>query len=136
MTGPLEDMALTRPMPRLRARVRQPEGVRVELGDEQWHEVGLGRLLGPDERRYSRRTARTKRKDAERLLTDGAPLVLFHWAGGRLEWFDGVDAQEQWTSVRADVVSTEPRRRGDIEWTAGRWEDEEGQPLLVLTGHC
>ena len=123
-------------MPRLRARVPQHEGVRVNLGEEQWHEVGQGRLLGPDARRYSRRTTRTKRKEAERLLTDGAPLVLFYWAGGQLDWFDGVDAHDQWKSVRAHVVSTEPRLKGDIEWTAGRWEDEEGQPLLVLTGHC
>lgn len=106
------------------------------MGDEQWHEVGQGRLLGPDARRYSRRTTRTRRKEAQQLLADGAPLVLFYWAGGQLEWFDGVDAQEQWTSVRAHVVSTTPRLEGDIEWTAGRWEDEDGRPLLVLTGHC
>ncbi|SOD92940.1 hypothetical protein SAMN06272739_0085 [Blastococcus haudaquaticus] len=69
-------------------------------------------------------------------MTEGAPLVLFYWGGSQLDWFDGVDAQEQWQTVRPHVITEQPRRKGQIEWTAGRWEDEEGRPLLLLTGHC
>ena len=110
--------------------------MRADLHDKQWDQVHEGWLMGPDERRYSRRTTRTKRKDAERLVEEGAPLVLFYWAGQQLDWFDGAEAREQWQDVRSQVVSTEPRPKGDIEWTVGRWEDEDGRPLLFLTGHC
>ena len=110
--------------------------MRTNLSDEQWREVERGWLLGPDARRYSRRTTRAKRKDADLLVQAGAPLVLFYWGGDQLDWFDGVEAQEQWQAVRSHVTTEEPRRKGDIEWTAGRWEDEEGRPLLLLTGHC
>jgi hypothetical protein len=110
--------------------------VRLDLDDKQWNEIGQGQLIGPDTRRYSRRTTRTKRREADGLIADGAPLVLHYWAGDQLAWFDGADAQEQWQAIRPDVTSEEPRRRGDIEWTAGRWEDEDGRPLLLLTGHC
>ena len=67
---------------------------------------------------------------------EGAPLVLFYWAGEQLDWFDGVEAREQWRDVRPRVVSTDPRPKGDTEWTAGRWEGEGGRSLLFLTGHC
>jgi hypothetical protein len=110
--------------------------VRGDLSDTQWREVDQGRLVGPDARRYFRRTTRTKREEADRLVVDGAPLVLFYWAGDQLDWFDGVDAQEQWQATRPHVITEEPRCKGDTEWTAGRWEDEEGRPLLLLTGHC
>ena len=106
------------------------------MADQQWREVEQGRLLGPDERRYTRRTTRTKRKEVDRLVAQGGPLVLFCWAGDQLDWFDGADAQDQWRVVRARVTSDEPRRKGDIEWTAGCWEDEDGRSLVLLTGHC
>ena len=114
----------------------QDELVRRELSGEHWGEVEQGWLVGPDARRYSRRTTRTTRGDADRLVEDGTPLVLFYWAGAQLEWFDGADAREQWQAVRPHVITGEPRARGDVEWTGGRWEDEEGRPLLLLTGHC
>ena len=114
----------------------QDELVRRDLSEEHWGEVEQGWLAGPDARRYARRTTRSTRRDADRLVEEGAPLVLFYWAGARLEWFDGVEAHAQWQAVRPDVVAGEPRGGGDVEWTAGRWEDEEGRPILVLTGHC
>ena len=110
--------------------------MRADLHDKQWDQVHEGWLLGPDERRYARRTTRTRRKDAELLVAEGAPLVLFYWAGQRLDWFDGAEAREQWQDVRSQVVGTEPRPMGDTKWTAGLWEDEDGRPLLFLTGHC
>jgi hypothetical protein len=110
--------------------------VRRHLSDGQWDEPEQGRLTAPDARRFSRRTTRTKRKDADGLIADGAPLVLYYWAGGQLEWFDGADAVARWHEVRSHVVSGEPRPKDDVEWTAGRWEDEEGRSLLFLTGHC
>jgi hypothetical protein len=116
--------------------VQQHGRVRHDLDEKNWHEVEQGRLIGPDGRGYTRRTTRAKRKQGDALLADGAPLVLFYWAGDQLQWFDGRDAQEQWQAVRPHVTSEEPRRKGDVEWTAGRWEDEDGRPLLLLTGHC
>ena len=110
--------------------------VRVDLDDEQWRQVQRGLITGPDARRYSRRTTRAKRTHADALTQDGAPLVLYYWGGEQLTWFDGADAQREWTAVRPRVTSEEPRPRGDVEWTAGRWEDAEGRPLLLLTGHC
>lgn len=53
-----------------------------------------------------------------------------------MEWFDGADAETQWQAVRSAVTAQEPRRRGDLEWTAGRWEDDDARPLVMLTGHC
>jgi hypothetical protein len=123
-------------VPNVTPSLPQHGRVRLDLDDKQWNEIGQGQLIGPDTRRYSRRTTRTKRREADGLIADGAPLVLYYWAGDQLAWFDGADAQEQWQAVRPDVTSEEPRRRGDIEWTAGRWEDEDGRPLLLLTGHC
>lgn len=110
--------------------------MRIDLDDEQWSQVEGGLITGPDARRYSRRTTRAKRAQADALIQEGASLVLYYWGGEQLTWFDGADAQEQWTAVRPHVTSGQPRLRGDIEWTAGRWEDHEGHPLLVLTGHC
>ncbi len=49
--------------------------MRTDLSDEHWNEVEQGWLLGPDARRYSRRTTRTKRKDADRLIREGATLI-------------------------------------------------------------
>ncbi|MGY1745562.1 hypothetical protein [Blastococcus sp. SYSU D00695] len=110
--------------------------MRERLTEEHWLQVDQGFLRGPDGRRYSRRATRTKRKEAEQLVVGGAPLVLFYWGGEQLDWLDGADARGEWRIVRPHVTSEEPRRKGDVEWTAGRWEDEEGRPLVVLTGHC
>ncbi|SFU01012.1 hypothetical protein SAMN05660657_04689 [Geodermatophilus amargosae] len=116
--------------------VRHHDGVRTELSDGHWRGVQQGWLVGPDGRRYVRRTTRTRRKEGDRLVVDGAPLVLVYWAGNQLDRLDGIDAHEQWQTTRPRVTTEEPRRKGDIEWTAGRWEDDEGRPLLLLTGHC
>jgi len=56
--------------------------VQLELSDAQWTSVEEGWLVGPDERRYARRTTRTKRKDADSLMSEGAPLVLFYGVAG------------------------------------------------------
>ncbi|SDY68682.1 hypothetical protein SAMN05661080_04287 [Modestobacter sp. DSM 44400] len=110
--------------------------MRVQLSDQRWDEVLGGQLTAPDSRRFSRRTTRTKRREGDDPIAAGAPLVLYYWAGGQLEWFDAADAAQQWRAVRVHVTSQEPRPTGDVEWTVGRWEDERGQPLLLLTGHC
>jgi len=117
-------------------RVLHHGRVRLDLDDEQWRRVDQGVLTGPDDRRYSRRTTRAKRKQADALIQEGAPLVLYYWGGEQLTWFDGADAQREWAAVRPHVTSAEPRPRGDVVWTAGRWEDAEGSPLLLLTGQC
>jgi hypothetical protein len=108
----------------------------LTLSAEHFHEAGQGWLVGPDGHRYSRRTTRTKRKEADRLVAEGAPLVLYYWAGDQLDWFDGEDARDEWQGVPSHVITEEPHRKGDIEWTVGRWEDEDGRLVLVLTGHC
>ena len=111
-------------------------GVRVDLSQGQWDAVESGELTGPDSRRYQRRTTRAERRDGHALIARGAPLVLYSWSSGQLDWFDGPDASAQWRAVRARVVSAEPRRGRDLQWTAGRWEDPDGSPILLLPGHC
>jgi hypothetical protein len=110
--------------------------MRADLSERQWLEPEQGQLIGPDQRRFTRRTTRAKRREVDELIADGAPLILYYWGGGQLEWFDGADAETQWQAVRSAVTAQEPRRRGDLEWTAGRWEDDDGRPLVMLTGHC
>lgn len=121
---------------RAQAPVQQDDGVRVELGEESFYAAEQGILLAPDGRYFTRRTTRTKRKDADQLVADGVPLVLYYWAGGQLDWFDGADARDQWRAVRSHVIAGPPKPKGPIEWTARRWEAEDGRVVLVLTGHC
>jgi hypothetical protein len=106
------------------------------MSEEHVHEPDQGCLVGPDGRRNLRRGARTERREADRLIAEGAPLVLYYWAGARLDWCAGADARDEWLAVRPYVTTGEPTRTGDVEWTAGRWEDGDGRPLLLLTGHC
>lgn len=108
----------------------------VDLPEDQWVAVGRGELTGPDARRYRRSTTRTRRRECDGLMADGVPLVLYYWAGGQLAWFDGDDAVVRWRDVRGQVTSETPRPRGEVVWTAGRWLDDEGRPLLLLTGYC
>jgi hypothetical protein len=110
--------------------------MRADLSERQLLEPEQGQLIGPDQRRFTRRTTRAKRREVDELIADGAPLILYYWGGGQLEWFDGADAETQWQAVRSAVTAQEPRRRGDLEWTAGRWEDDDARPLVMLTGHC
>src|SRR5262245_34696053 len=42
------------------------------------------------------------------------PLVLYYWAGGQLDLFDGDDVRREWASVRGQVTA-EPRLRGELE---------------------
>ena len=110
--------------------------MRCDLSADHFHEAGQGWLVAPNGYRYFRCTTRTQRKEAARLVADGVPLVLYYWAGEQLDWRDGADARDEWQVVRPHVITGEPRRKGDIEWTVGRWEDEDGRLVLVLTGHC
>lgn len=109
----------------------------MDLSGEQWDAVTeAAQLTGPDGVQYTRRTTKTKRSTCDDLVRSGAPLVLYCWAGGQFDWFDGDDALAQWASVRKRVTSQEPRRDGKIEWTAGIWNGEAGQQAIILTGHC
>src|SRR3954462_14707853 len=100
--------------------------MRADLRGRQLLEPEQGQFIGPDQRRFTRRTTRAKRREVDELIADGAPLILYYCGGGQLEWFDGADAETQWQAVRSAVTAQEPRRRGDLEWTAGRWEDDDG----------
>lgn len=116
--------------------VQQDAVMRRDLSEQHVHEPEQGWLVAPDGRRYFRRSTKTKRREADELIAEGAPLVLYYWAGDQLDWCDGDDARDEWRVVRPSVVTGEPSRKGDIEWTAGRWEDEEGRLLVLLTAHC
>lgn len=110
--------------------------MRVELWGDEHPDFWEG-LLAPDGRRYRQKKARTTRKAGDQLIAAGAPLVLYYWAGGQLDWCDGQDAIDQWQVIRPHVVNTEPRptsRR--LEWTVGRWETDDGEVIVVLIGHC
>ena len=115
--------------------VRHDDRVRTDLSEAQWDSVTHGEIVGPDGPKYVRRSTKAKRRDCDDLLGAGAPPVLYYWAGGQLDWHDGDDAGGVWESARASVT-TEPRLRGDLEWTAGVWQSEDGRALVLLTGHC
>ncbi len=110
--------------------------MRVGLSERQWDSVAGGELTGPDGVRYRRRTTRAKRRDADGLIASGVPLVLYYWAGGQLDWFDGDDASAVWRDVRAHLVTADPRPGRQVQWTAGRWENDNGRAVLLLTGYC
>ncbi|ONI71708.1 hypothetical protein BWI15_16275 [Kribbella sp. ALI-6-A] len=109
--------------------------MRVDLSGTQWDAMEQGRLTSPDGVLFQRRGTKAKRRICDEAISRGAPLVLFYWAGGQLDWLDGPDAQAVWQSVRA-AVTVEPRARGELEWTAGLWQSEADQTVVVLTGHC
>lgn len=101
----------------------------------QWDSVARGEIVGPDGVAYARLSTKATRRDCDELLAAGSPLVLHYWAGGQLDWYDGDDAGSAWAGCRT-AVTTEPRRRGDLEWTAGVWSSYDGRALVLLTGHC
>jgi hypothetical protein len=109
--------------------------MRVDLSETQWGAVEQGHLTSPAGITFLRCGTRAKRRVCDDAISYGAPLVLFYWAGGQLEWLEGQDALDGWKSVRA-AVTGEPRARGDLEWTAGLWQAEAEQTAVVLTGHC
>ena len=115
--------------------VRHHDRVRTDLSEAQWDSVAHGEIVGPDGVKYVRRSTKAKRRACDDLLSSGSPLVLYYWAGGQLDWHDGEDAESAWAATRASVT-IEPRLRGDLEWTAGVWQSEDGRALVLLTGHC
>lgn len=106
----------------------------ADLAATQWEAVLSGHLVDPDGARWSRRSTKTRRSVCEQLIANGSPLVLHYYAGGQLDWLDGDDAISRWRLLRARVTSA-PRRRGDLEWTAGVWDCDQRE-LVLLTGHC
>ena len=110
--------------------------MRTSLADGQWHAVTEGAITSPDGVTFTRRSSRVKRAAADDLVATGAPLVLYDYGAGRLDWYDGDDPATVWRSIRGAVTSATPRPRHAVVWTAGVWVNENDDPLLVLTGHC
>jgi len=116
-----------------------PPFVRVDLSAEQWHAPESGAVTAPDGRLFSRRTTREKRKAVSALVEAGVPLVTY-WPGGlpektRIIWHDGDDARAEWIEVRPRLTSETPDARQGESVTAGRWETEDGETLVVVTWH-
>ncbi len=109
--------------------------MRTDLPDSAWESIQQGHLTGPDGVTYRRSRTRAKRRDCDRYVDSGVPLVLYYWGGPQLEWNDGLDAAEAWRQARS-AVTVDPRPSGDVEWTAGVWTSEDGRRLVLLTGHC
>src|ERR1700712_3512963 len=104
--------------------------MRASLSEAQWQQVTEGQITAPDGTRYQRRSTKTKRRTCDEHIAAGSPLVLYYWAGGQLDWCDGSDAQSAWAGARGSVTQ-DPRLKGDLEWTAGLWERDDGQQLGV-----
>lgn len=121
--------------PALARSRRKGYHVHADLSQSQWESVTHGEIVGPDGATYVRRSTKAKRRDCDDLLRAGAPLVLYYWAAGQLDWYDDDDARTVWTATRSSVT-TEPRLRGELEWTAGIWQSDHGRELILLTGHC
>jgi len=64
-----------------------------------------------------------------------APLVLYWYGGGQLDWLDGEDAAEAWRTARQRLTTAVPRPDGNVIWTAGEWLGDD-QSLVLLTGSC
>jgi hypothetical protein len=64
--------------------VSQDGAMRADLSERQWLEPEQGQLTGPDQRRFTRRTTRAKRREVDELIADGAPLILYYW--GEVNW--------------------------------------------------
>jgi hypothetical protein len=109
--------------------------MRVDLAASQFTAVERGQLTAPDGVVFVRRGTRAKRRVCDEAIAQGSPLVLYYWAGEQLDWFDGDDARDEWTSIRGRVTS-EPRLRGELEWTAGLWHANDDRAVVVLTGDC
>jgi hypothetical protein len=109
--------------------------MRVDLATAHLNAIERGQFTAPDGTVYGKRSTRAKRRACDEAIAQGSALLLYYWAGHQLDWFDGDDARHEWTLVRGHVT-TEPRLRGSLEWTAGFWHAEDGRPVLVLTGHC
>jgi hypothetical protein len=109
--------------------------VHISLAETQWEAITTGQILGPGKVRWSRRSSKTKRAACQQRIAEGAPLVLYYFAGGQLDWFDGSDAEQHWVIVRT-AVTPAPRLRGDLEWTGSIWVDDANHSLVLLTGHC
>jgi hypothetical protein len=89
--------------------------MRHDLSTEHFHEPEQGWLVGPDGRRYFRRSTRTKRREADGPIAEVVPLVLYYWAGDQLDWCDNEDARDEWRAVRPSVVTREPSRRAPLD---------------------
>lgn len=113
--------------------------MRRNLAPEQWDAAEAGTLVSPDGRTFTRRTTRMKRKRAAELVAASCPVVSY-WPGGLPEhtevvWHDGPDAASAWEKARAAVTSDTPQREKGTSATAGLWETQDGDPLLLLTWH-
>ena len=109
-----------------------------DLADTQWAAIEGGRLTAPDGTVYQRRATRTRRADADALIASGTPLICYWYGGGQLDWHDGDDARAAWARLRSRITAQTPRPApgGDPIWTAGNWDSNNGDTILVLTGHC
>ncbi len=105
--------------------VRHDVRVHADLAPTQWATVTEERIAAPDGVTWLRRSTRSKRTSCDKIISGGAPLVVYYFAGGQLDWFDGKQAADQWSRVRPHVTLT-PRLRGDLEWTAGIWANLVG----------
>ena len=106
------------------------------MAAEQWEAVAERHLVSPAGVGFARRSSRIKRREADAMIAAGTPLVLYCFGAGRLDYCDGVEAVQQWAAVRGSLVSQEPRPRGRVVWTGGRWLSAAEDELLLLTGHC
>ncbi len=118
--------------------LRDDAVVRVDVAPDQWGAIAHGDVRGPDGTVYTRRTTRMSRRTADGLVAAGAPLLIYWFGGGRLDWCADADAITQWQQLRAEVVSRAPSpgHRKEPAWTVGRWESSDGLPLLLLTARC
>ena len=108
--------------------------MRRDLSDGEFDALGMGMLVTPDDRTYSRRTTRMKRKEVAALVEAGCPVVTYY-PGGRLVWHDEDDAWPAWADARALLTTDFPDPRRGESVTAGRWEAPDGAVLVVLLWH-
>jgi len=108
-----------------------------DLTEQDWHHIEAAVVLDPSGVSFASRSTRAKRAEVDVLVADGCPLVTYSYGAGELRWHDDEDARVRWSQERQHLTSGDPKpSRDHTVWTAGRYEDHDGNVLAVVTGHC
>jgi hypothetical protein len=105
-----------------------------DLAPTQWDRVEHGWIIGPDGLVYRRRWSKIAPHVGAALVAAGIPLLLADSNRRRLIWCDGEVAITAWDQRRDNIQTWTPQPQSSPgQWTAGRWESPNKDPLIVLT---
>jgi hypothetical protein len=131
-----------RPNSQGRARVRSgcphlPRRARVRTCSP-WVNLGStrtpdGSLVTPNGETYSRTPERTKRRNGNAYIADGAVVVTEVYPEG-MTLFEGEAAQATWQEVLSRLVVGRAPNPVDLQWVGHVWRSDRGGVLLRFEG--